>query len=144
VPVNPVCPNEFARTASEVITIEFDSAVEKIAQLNPWSEELFSNSKIKRRIGNSFEEIKTFDENYFDFIIHDPPMFALAGELYSEEFYREAFRVLKKRGKMFHYIGNTESKTVSTIFQSVIRKLKEVGFQKIYVRGEAFGVVARK
>ncbi|MBM4167512.1 MAG: methyltransferase, partial [Ignavibacteria bacterium] len=94
---------EASKTADEVVTIEFDKMVEEICHLNPWSEELFSNSKIKRRIGNSFEEIKTFDENYFDFIIHDPPMFALAGELYSEEFYREAFRVLKKRGKMFHY-----------------------------------------
>jgi predicted methyltransferase len=135
---------ESAKTADEVITIEFDNVVEKICRLNPWSEELFENKKIKRRIGNSFDEIKTLSENYFDVIIHDPPMFALAGELYSKEFYEEMFRVLKSQGKLFHYIGNPESKSVSKIFQSVIRKLKEVGFQKVEMKNEAFGVVARK
>jgi len=45
---------------------------------------------------------------------------------------------------MFHYIGNPESKSVATIFKSVIKKLKEIGFQKVEIKGEAFGIVTTK
>jgi predicted methyltransferase len=133
-----------AKTADEVTTIEFDATVEEICRCNPWSQELFSNSKIKRRIANCFDEIQTFSENYFDVIIHDPPMFTLAGELYSKKFYEEMFRVLKFRGKLFHYIGNPDSKSIAPIFHSVIRKLNDAGFQKVEIKKDAFGVVARK
>ena len=48
--------------------------------------------------------------NYFDYIIHDPPRFSLAGELYSYNFYKELYRVLRKGGKMFHYTGSPGEK----------------------------------
>ena len=45
------------------------------------------------RSGNSSSES-------FSVIIHDPPMFSLAGELYSA-FYQQAYRVLKQTGRIF-------------------------------------------
>ena len=41
----------------------------------------------------------------FDAVLHDPPRFGIAGELYSQNFYTQLARVLKRRGKMFHYTG---------------------------------------
>jgi hypothetical protein len=36
--------------------------------------------------------------------------FKLAGELYSGAFYRELYRILKRGGRFFHYIGDPDSK----------------------------------
>jgi len=38
--------------------------------------------------GDASVEVKKFKDSSFDCIFHDPPRFALAGELYSSEFYR--------------------------------------------------------
>ena len=41
----------------------------------------------------------------FDAVLHDPPRFGIAGELYSQAFYDHLARVLKPRGVLFHYTG---------------------------------------
>lgn len=135
---------EAAKSADHVITVEFDPAVLEVARLNPWSQALFANAKIEQRIGDSDEVIRTFADATFDRILHDPPMFALAGHLYSAEFYQELYRVLKGRGRLFHYIANPESKQGSTITRGVMRRLEEVGFAKVTKRPEAFGVTTSK
>src|SRR6266705_6868547 len=101
---------EAAKTADEVITIELDPGAQEMARLNPWSRALFTNPKIHRVIGDAFEVVPTFEDASFDRIIHDPPVFSLAGELYSGAFYRELFRVLKRGGRLYHYIGDPNSK----------------------------------
>src|SRR2546422_9601267 len=101
---------EAARTAEEVVTIEIDPAVQEVARLNPWSQGLFDNPKIRQARGEAFEAVKTFEDQSFSRIIHDPPTFSLAGELYSGEFYRQMFRVLKRGGRLFHYVGDPNSK----------------------------------
>jgi len=135
---------EAAKSADHVITVEFDPAVLEVARLNPWSQALFENPKIEQRIGDSDDLIRTFADNTFDRILHDPPMFGLAGHLYGADFYRELLRVLKPRGRLFHYIANPESKQGSTITRGVIRRLEEVGFGKVTRRPEAFGVISAK
>ena len=135
---------EAAKTADQVITVEFDPAVLEVARLNPWSQALFANPKIEQRIGDSDDVIRTFADNSFDRILHDPPMFGLAGQLYSAEFYRELYRVLKPRGRLFHYIANPESKQGATITRGVSRRLEETGFAKVTKRPEAFGVITTK
>lgn len=135
---------EAAKTADQVITVEFDPAVLEVARLNPWSQALFANPKIEQRIGDSDDVIRTFADNTFDRILHDPPMFGLAGHLYSAEFYRELYRVLKPRGRLFHYIANPESKQGATITRGVSRRLEETGFAKVTKRPEAFGVITTK
>jgi uncharacterized protein len=135
---------EAAKTASQVTTIELDPTALEIARLNPWSQGLFNNPKIQQVIGDSFEEIDRFSEGSFSAIIHDPPMFSLAGDLYSKTFYQRAFGVLKRNGKLFHYIGDPESKSGGRITAGVIRRLKEAGFRQVIHKPQAFGVVAYK
>src|SRR6476620_1618629 len=81
---------EAAKTARHVTTIEIDPTAQEIARLNPWSKDLFDNPKITQVIGDAFDEIEKFEAESFSAIIHDPPMFSLAGDLYSLAFYRQA------------------------------------------------------
>jgi predicted methyltransferase len=135
---------EAARTASHVTTIELDPASLQVARLNPWSQPLFDNPKITQLIGNSFDAIQTFPDASFTRIIHDPPTFSLAGELYSGEFYRHCYRVLTRGGRLFHYTGNLKSGEGSQVSRGAIKRLKEAGFTRIVPKYEAFGVVAFK
>ena len=135
---------EAAKTADEVTTIELDPGAQEIARNNPWSRNLFSNPKIKQLMGDAFEVVSSFEDNYFTRIIHDPPVFSLAGELYSGQFYRELYRILKRGGRLFHYIGDLNSKSSGTVTRGALRRLQEAGFTRIVKRPEAFGVVAYK
>lgn len=135
---------EAAKTAEQVITIELDPGAQEIAQLNPWSRGLFNNPKIQQIMGDTFEVVATFEDNSFDRIIHDPPVFSLAGELYSGVFYQQLYRVLKRGGRLFHYIGNLESKSSGTVTRGALKRLQEAGFARVVRRPEAFGVVAYK
>ncbi len=132
-----------AQTAEHVTTIELDPAALEVARLNPWSQSIFEK-KITQVIGYSFEEIEKFEANLFARIIHDPPMFNLAGDLYSGEFYRRLFRVLQPRGRLFHYIGDLESKSGRVVAKGVVRRLQEAGFKRVSPRPAAFGVIAFK
>jgi predicted methyltransferase len=135
---------EAARTAEHVITIELDPGAQEIARHNPWSRRLFENPKIQQMMGDAYEVVPTFEDNSFDRIIHDPPVFSLAGELYSGAFYRELFRVLKRNGRLFHYIGDLNSKSSGTVTRGALKRLQEAGFSRVVKRPEAFGVVAYK
>lgn len=135
---------EAARTAGSVVTIELDPAVLDVARLNPWSRDLFANPKINQLVGDSFELIRELEDGSFSRIIHDPPVFALAGQLYSGEFYRHLYRVLGERGRLFHYIGNPSSGSGARVTRGVIRRLREAGFARVIGRPETFGVVAYK
>ncbi len=135
---------EASKTADHVTTIELDPTTLEIARQNPWSQALFEDTKITQIVGDSFDEIANFPDAHFSRILHDPPTFALAGDLYSGEFYRQLYRVLKRNGRLFHYIGDLESKSGSGVVRGVIRRLGEAGFTRIDRRQEAFGVVAYK
>lgn len=135
---------ELAKTAKHVITIELDPAAQEIARQNPWSSALFDNAKIEQRMGDSFEMVPTFAEHAFDAILHDPPTMALAGDLYGIEFYRELYRVLRHGGKLFHYIGDPDSKFGAGMTRGVVQRLKGAGFKTVKAAAQAFGVVAMK
>ena len=135
---------EAAKTADRVVSVELDPAAQVIASHNPWSHSLFERPNIEQLIGDSGDVIETFDDEAFSAIIHDPPVFSLAGELYSGAFYRQAFRVLRRNGHMFHYLGNPESKSGAGLIKGVTRRLLEAGFARVVPRPEAFGVVAYK
>ena len=103
-----------------------------------------NNPKITQVVGDVYDEIETFQDQAFDRIIHDPPAFNLAGDLYSGAFYRELFRVLRRRGRLFHYIGDLESKSGRVVSRGAVRRLQEAGFTRIVRRPEALGLVAYK
>lgn len=133
---------EAAKTAVEVVTVEWDPATLEIARLNPWSRGLFNNPRITQLIGDSVERVEEFPDAAFSCIMHDPPTFSLAGELYSGAFYRQLARVLKPGGRMFHYIGQVESKLSQGLARGVIRRLQEAGFVRVQRVPQAFGLVA--
>jgi predicted methyltransferase len=135
---------EAARTADHVTTIELDPAALKVCRLNPWSQALFDNSKITQMIGDSFELVAEMEAGSYTRVIHDPPAFSLAGDLYSGEFYRELYRVMRNQSQLFHYIGNPESKSGRSITASVMRRLEQTGFRQVRRAPRAFGVVAVK
>ncbi len=135
---------ELSRFADHVVTIEFDPAALEIASMNPWSRELFDNPKITQIIGDAFERIAQFPDGAFTRVLHDPPTFSLAGDLYSEEFYRHAARVLAPGGRMFHYIADPTSKFGKRMTSGVVERLQSAGFRRVVRKAEAYGVLAYK
>src|ERR1700687_251190 len=93
---------EAARNAEEVVTIELDPGAQAMARLNPWSRELFDNPKITQIMGDAYEVVQEFADESFARIIHDPPTFSLAGDLYAGAFYRQLYRVLRRGGRLYH------------------------------------------
>jgi predicted methyltransferase len=135
---------EAAKTADEVVTIELDPGAQQIARLNPWSQALIYTPKIRQIMGDAYEVVQTFEDGSFSRIIHDPPTFSLAGELYSGVFYQQLFRVLKRGGRLYHYIGDPNSKASGGITKGALKRLKEAGFARVVRKPEAYGVVAYK
>ncbi|HEX6820177.1 MAG TPA: methyltransferase domain-containing protein [Ktedonobacterales bacterium] len=135
---------EAAKTAQEVVSIELDPAGIEIARQNPWSQPLFERANIRIEIGDAAELIPRMESETFSCILHDPPMITLAGDLYSAAFYREVHRILRRGGRMFHYIGDPQSPSGKRTTAGVIRRLQDVGFTRVVRRPEAFGVVAYK
>ena len=135
---------EAAKTAEQVVTIELDPTVLEVARLNPWSRALFEHPRIEQRVGDSFDLIQDFEDESFSRIIHDPPMFSLAGELYSGEFYRHLYRVLGRKGRLFHYVGDLSSRSGRNVVKGVARRLQDAGFTRIVRKPGAFGLVAFK
>ena len=121
-----------SKLADFVITCERDENVLEIAKYNPWSKELFNNKKISVMKTNIFDEIKAFKSNMFDVVIHDPPRLSLATELYSLDFYKQIFRVLKNNGKLYHYTGSPGSRNRKiNLVGNVSKRLKQTGFKNV-------------
>jgi len=135
---------EAAKTAGEVVTIELDPGAQEIARLNPWSRSLFTSANIHQIMGDAYEVVPTFEDESFARIIHDPPTFSLAGDLYSGTFYRQLYRILKRGGRLFHYIGDPNSKASGGVTKGALRRLQEAGFTRVVRKTEAYCVVAYK
>ena len=130
------------RGASSIVTVEKDPYVLEIARYNPWSREL-ADEKIEIVLADASEYIEELNDESFDRVIHDPPRFALAGELYSLEFYEELYRVLKKKGVLFHYTGAPGVKKGLKFQAGVAARLKYAGFSRIKTIKD-FAVIAYK
>ncbi len=135
---------EAAKTADEVVTIELDPGAQEMARLNPWSRALFHSPNIRQIMGDAYEVVRTFEDGSFARIIHDPPTFSLAGELYSGAFYQQLYRILKRGGRLYHYIGDPNSKASGGVTKGALKRLQEAGFARVVRRPEAYGVVAYK
>ncbi len=124
---------ESFRMKALVTTIEKDPNVIEIAKYNPYSADLFAgieSKKIELILEDACVAVKQMDGETFDVILHDPPRFSLAGELYSQEIYVELYRILKEEGRMLHYVGRPGSKYRGKDFIGGIqRRLNEVGFK---------------
>lgn len=133
-----------SKTAQHVYTCEVDPGVIEICKQNPWSQQLFDNPKITQLMGDVFDLIEEMDAGMYTRVIHDPPTVSIAGDLYSGDFYAEVFRVLRKGGRLFHYIGDPKSGLGSRTTLGVVKRLQAVGFRSVRPAARAFGVVAEK
>lgn len=130
--------------AEHVTTVELDPAVIEVASDNPHSRALFDNVNITQVMGDSFDVVEDQADESFDRVLHDPPTYQLAGHLYSREFYEDVWRILKRGGRMFHYIGDPDSKQGARVTRGVVQRLGEAGFKRVQPRPRAYGVVAFK
>jgi predicted methyltransferase len=127
-----------------VFTVELDSNVIQLARYNPWSWKL-ADSKITVFHGDVTFLIGEFESGFFDRIIHDPPrLTSTTGSLYGTEFYRELYRVLKRKGILFHYTGEPGRKHGAHFPAKVAGRLRRAGFEIIEYNREAMGIVAIK
>lgn len=130
--------------AREVVSVELSETVMALRRKNPWSQRIFgADIQLVHADINAY--IRDLPDQSFDAIIHDPPRFSLAGELYGESFYRELYRVLKRRGALFHYTGNPQLlKRGSGFVDQAAKRLKLAGFTKVEKVPELMGIEARK
>lgn len=135
---------EAAKFAEAVVTIELDPAAQAMVRANPWSQPLLSDPKVTQLIGDSAQVIKTFEDESFSAVLHDPPAVNLAGELYAESFYVQVHRVLRRGGRFFHYIGDPRSSSGGRTTKGVVRRLQSAGFERVSPKPDAFGVLAFK
>lgn len=130
--------------AREVVTVELSATVMALRAKNPWSQRIFGEN-ITLVHADIDAYIRELPAESFDAVIHDPPRLSLAGELYGEGFYRELYRVLKRRGGLFHYTGNPHLLRRGTSFvDHAAQRLKGVGFTRVEKVVDLMGITARK
>jgi len=129
--------------ARHVNSVEVCPEVRELRARNPWSKELYRD-QIELVDADVFEYVKKQANEVFDSVIHDPPRFSLAGELYGAEFYAQLMRVLKPGGRIFHYTGAPYSRRGMRDFPAeVARRLADAGF-RARQEPDKLGVSARK
>ncbi|GLI58545.1 hypothetical protein VaNZ11_000289 [Volvox africanus] len=129
--------------ARRVVTLELDPCVLEVARQNPQSAELFdSGGVIDILLGPAQETVTTLPDEAFSAVLHDPPRISHAGELYSQAFYDQIFRVLKCGGRFFHYTGNPGSR--SSIPKGVKERLIKSGFVNVKWIDKCQGLLAVK
>ncbi len=129
------------RGAEQVISVEYEPNVIRIAQLNPWSMKLFNEPEIHKIIGDINHVIDALPPHRFDYIIHDPPRHDRAGHLYGQEFYQKLARAMKPGGRMFHYTGEPRSRYRGVNLQrGVVERLRVAGFKDLEYYSNVMGI----
>jgi predicted methyltransferase len=127
--------------AEYIVSVEYEPNVIRIAQLNPWSRQLFTEESIYKLLGDSFYVVDSFPSNHFDYILHDPPRHSSAGHLYGQKFYHKLARILKTGGRMFHYTGEPRSRYRKVNIQKgITERLSKAGFTDISYHSKVMGV----
>jgi uncharacterized protein len=127
--------------AASVLSFEKNPDVIWLRTLNPWSPA--PGGALELVEGDVTERIKTFQDASFDSILHDPPRFGIAGELYSQAFYDQLARVINRRGRLFHYTGAPNRLTSGRdVPREVAKRLTLAGF-KAELHGDGVLAVRR-
>lgn len=126
--------------AARIHSFEKNPDVIWLRGLNPWSPQV--GGALTLTEADVSEEIVEMPDASVDAILHDPPRFGIAGELYSQSFYDQLARVLKRGGRMFHYTGTPNKLTTGRdVPNEVASRLKRSGL-KTRLHGD--GVLATK
>ena len=117
--------------AARVLSFEKSADVLWLRTLNPWSPP--EDARLRLTCGDIAQEIATMPEASADAILHDPPRFGTAGELYSQRFYDELARVARRNAKLFHYTGTPNKLTSGRdVPVEVARRLQRAGFATVF------------
>ncbi|MBD7954698.1 SAM-dependent methyltransferase [Stenotrophomonas sp. Sa5BUN4] len=118
---------------AQIRSFEKNPDVLWLRTLNPWSPDpdaARSGGRLQLARGDVSEEIATLPSNSVDAILHDPPRFGIAGELYSQVFYDQLARVIRSGGKLFHYTGAPNKLTSGRdVPREVAKRLEKAGFK---------------
>lgn len=118
--------------AARIDSFEKNADVLWLRTLNPWSPDPDAPAHAGRlRLSHAdiSEAITRLDDASVDALLHDPPRFGIAGELYSQAFYQQLARVLRRGGRLFHYTGSPNKLTSGRdVPREVAKRLQLAGF----------------
>jgi predicted methyltransferase len=126
--------------ATRVQSFEKNPQVLWLRSLNPWSPG--ADSRLELTQADVCVAIEALPEAAFDALLHDPPRFGIAGELYSQRFYDQLARVARPRARLFHYTGSPNKLTSGRdVPGEVLQRLQRAGFE---ARREGDGIYATR
>jgi predicted methyltransferase len=119
--------------AASVQSFEKSGSVLWLRTLNPWSpdpEDAEAGGRLVLTWADVAQAITSLPDAAFDAALHDPPRFGIAGGLYAQVFYDQLARVLRPRGRLFHYTGAPNRLTSGRdVPREVARRLERAGFR---------------
>ena len=117
---------------SRLHSFEKNADVLWLRTLNPWSpdpESPASGGRLQLAHADVTVAIEAIADGSVDAVLHDPPRFGIAGELYSQAFYGQLARVLRRGGRLFHYTGSPNKLTSGRdVPREVAARLQKAGF----------------
>lgn len=118
--------------AARILSFEKHPDVLWLRSINPWSPDPDAAScagRLELTHADIIDAIATLADASVDAILHDPPRFGIAGDLYSLAFYQQLARVLRPGGRLFHYTGSPNRLTSGRdVPREVAARLDQAGF----------------
>jgi predicted methyltransferase len=118
---------------ASIRSFEKNADVLWLRTLNPWSpdpEAAETSGRLMLTHDDVSEAVALLPDASFDAVLHDPPRFGIAGELYSQAFYNELARVIRRNGRLFHYTGSPNKLTSGRdVPREVEKRLEKAGFK---------------
>jgi len=117
---------------ARIQSFEKNADVLWLRTLNPWSPDPdapTSGGRLQLTHGDVSQAVTQIADASMDALLHDPPRFGIAGELYSQAFYDQLARVLRRGGRLFHYTGSPNKLTSGRdVPREVATRLEKAGF----------------
>jgi uncharacterized protein len=118
---------------ARIHSFEKNADVLWLRTLNPWSpdpDDATSGGRLQIAHADVSQAITRIADASMDALLHDPPRFGIAGELYSQAFYDQLARVLRRGGRLFHYTGSPNKLTSGRdVPREVATRLEKAGFR---------------
>ncbi|MGH8082761.1 MAG: class I SAM-dependent methyltransferase, partial [Lysobacter sp.] len=119
--------------AAAIHSFEKNEDVLWLRTLNPWSpdpDDAGNGGRLSLTHADVSQAIARIADQSVDALLHDPPRFGIAGELYSQTFYDQLARVLRRGGRLFHYTGSPNKLTSGRdVPREVAKRLEKAGFK---------------
>jgi predicted methyltransferase len=118
---------------ARIRSFEKNADVLWLRTVNAWSpdpDSAAAGGRLQLAHADVSQAIAQIDDASVDAALHDPPRFGIAGELYSQAFYDQLARVLRRGGRLFHYTGTPNKLTSGRdVPREVQKRLEKAGFK---------------